>query len=264
MKIWVLSDIHTELTQGWDLPGPAERPDFDVLVMAGDLVPGMERGVRWLRERVSDRPVIYIPGNHEAYGQDVDRTVEKAKETAVSSNVHVLNDEAVVIDDVQFVCSTMFTDFALFHDQQAAMHVAGRMMNDFRRIRTDYYARRFTPADALRRHQDSRAFVERTLAESLLGLRGRVVVTHHGPHRDARRSGQENDLISAAYTSDLKDLIVAGGADAWIYGHLHISDDRLIGRTRVVSNSKGYGPYPAMGLRTWDNPKFDPRFVIEV
>lgn len=264
MKIWVMSDIHTELTQGWDLPGPAGRPDFDVLVMAGDLVPGMERGVRWLRERISRRPVVYIPGNHEAYGADIDRTVEKAKAAAAGSNVHVLNDEAVVIGDLQFVCSTMFTDFALFGDRQAAMQVAGRTMNDFRRIRTDRYARRFTPADALRRHQNSRDFVARTLAEPALGVRARIVVSHHGPHKDARRPGQEHDLISAAYASDLKDLIVTGGADAWIYGHLHISDDRMIGRTRVVSNSKGYGPYPALGMWSWDNPMFDPRFVIEV
>jgi 3',5'-cyclic AMP phosphodiesterase CpdA len=62
-----MSDIHVELTNGWDLPDPAQRPDFDVLVMAGDLVPAMERGVNWLRARVTDRPVIYIPGNHEAY-----------------------------------------------------------------------------------------------------------------------------------------------------------------------------------------------------
>ena len=45
MRIWVLSDLHIELTSGWDLPAPADRPDFDVLVMAGDLIPGMERGV---------------------------------------------------------------------------------------------------------------------------------------------------------------------------------------------------------------------------
>jgi 3',5'-cyclic AMP phosphodiesterase CpdA len=69
MKIWVLSDVHVELTSGWDLPGPGERPDFDVLVMAGDLVPAMERGVNWLRERVTDRPVIYLPATMRPTGR---------------------------------------------------------------------------------------------------------------------------------------------------------------------------------------------------
>jgi predicted phosphodiesterase len=262
MKIWVLADIHTELTHGWDLPGPAERPDFDVLVMAGDLVPGMERGVKWLRDRVADRPVIYIPGNHEAYRADIDRTVEKAKAAAAGTNIHVLQNEAVVIGGARFICATLWTDFSLFGDPEAAANAAHSQMNDYKRIRTEHYGRRLRPFDTWRRHQESRAFINQELAAQVDGPR--VVVSHHGPHRDALRPGTEHDILSAAYTSDLEEMIVAGGADAWIYGHLHISDDRMIGRTRVVSNSKGYGPDLRAGLRTWDNRQFDPNFVIEV
>ena len=76
MRLWILSDLHLELTRGWDLPASDARPEFDVLVIAGDLVPKMERGVKWLLERVPDKPVVYVPGNHEAYGTDIDRTVE--------------------------------------------------------------------------------------------------------------------------------------------------------------------------------------------
>ena len=69
MRLWILSDLHLELTRGWDLPSGAARPDFDVLVIAGDLIPNMERGVAWLAERVTDRPVVYIAGNHEFMGR---------------------------------------------------------------------------------------------------------------------------------------------------------------------------------------------------
>jgi hypothetical protein len=78
MRLWIMSDIHLKLTRGWDLPFRDARPDFDVLIVAGDLIPRAERGVRWLLERVPDRPVIYLMGNHEAYGVDIDRTIEKA------------------------------------------------------------------------------------------------------------------------------------------------------------------------------------------
>src|ERR1700704_61733 len=71
--LWILSDLHLELTRGWDLPSGDARPRFHILVVAGDLVPRMERGVKWLRERVPDRPVIYTAGNHEGYGCDIDR-----------------------------------------------------------------------------------------------------------------------------------------------------------------------------------------------
>ena len=113
MRLWLLSDLHVELTRGWDLPSGDARPQFDVMVVAGDLIPRAERGVKWLRARVPDRPVIYIIGNHEAYGVDVDRTVEKAKEAAEGSNVFVLQQEAIRLGNVTFAGATMWTDFDL-------------------------------------------------------------------------------------------------------------------------------------------------------
>lgn len=51
MQIWPMSDLHLEATRGWDLPSGDARPHFDVMVVAGDLVPRMERGVQWLVEQ---------------------------------------------------------------------------------------------------------------------------------------------------------------------------------------------------------------------
>lgn len=132
MLLWILSDIHVELTRGWDLPGPGERPDFDVLVVAGDLIPRAERGVGWLCERVTDRPVIYVAGNHEFYGADIDRTVEKARAAAEGTNVFVLQDETVEIDGVVFAGATLWTDFDLYGDRDRTLFVVGERMNDFR------------------------------------------------------------------------------------------------------------------------------------
>ena len=262
MKIWVLSDIHVELTQGWDLPRPGERPNFDVLVVAGDLIPKMERGVAWLCKRITDRPVIYIPGNHEFYGTDIDRTVAKARIAAEGTNIHVMQNDTVDIAGVRFIAATLWTDFDLFGNAPIAMNAALHAMNDYKRIRKKNHEYRLLPRDTLARHMESRVFIASELAKPFAG--SRVVVSHHGPHRDALRPGYETDIISAAYTSALEGLMVSASPDLWIYGHVHISDDRMIDRTRVVSNSKGYGPYRPMGLGNWDNPMFDPLLVIEV
>jgi hypothetical protein len=42
VPLWILSDLHLELTRGWDLPSADARPRFDVFVVAGDLIPRME------------------------------------------------------------------------------------------------------------------------------------------------------------------------------------------------------------------------------
>jgi hypothetical protein len=127
LRLWILSDLHLEFTRGWDLPAGDARPDFDVLVVAGDLIPRMSRGVQWLLERVPDHPVVYIAGNHEPYGQDLDRDLEKARVAAAGSNIHVLQNETITIGGITFICCTLWTDFDLL---DYAMMAAGETMND--------------------------------------------------------------------------------------------------------------------------------------
>jgi predicted phosphodiesterase len=280
MRLWILSDLHVELTRSWDLPAADARPPFDVLVIAGDLIPRMERGVRWLLERVPDRPVIYVPGNHEAYGVDIDRTVEKAMDAAAGTKIFILQNRWIRLGDVAFAGATLCTDFNLFGDEHRAMTVAAEQMNDFRKIRINRYIERFRPRHALARHLQARTFLETEMRKP----RGEplVVVTHHAPipsrgyrlapHYPGVRLSDEK-ILTAAYRSDLTELMrpapIADGnnalrpADVWIFGHTHESEDTVIGHTRVVSNAKGYGPWPP-NCRTWDNRNFDPNFVIEI
>ncbi|QQO33167.1 metallophosphoesterase [Bradyrhizobium diazoefficiens] len=273
MRLWILSDLHLELTRGWDLPSGEARPDFDVMVVAGDLIPRMERGVAWLIDRVPDRPVLYLQGNHESYGEDIDRTLEKAKQAAAGTNVLVLENEAVRICDVTFACCALWTDFALFGDERREMAVAAERMNDFKKIRTSQYAQRFRPAHALARHRRSRAFLEAELRKDRPGPL--VIATHHACRRPALRLSNpptSDELLSAAYYSDLTALMVSAPddgrgalrpADLWIYAHTHESFDDVIGETRVVSNAKGYGPWLPRE-RAWDNPNFNEKLIIEI
>jgi predicted phosphodiesterase len=260
MRLWVLSDLHLDLTKGWDLPSPSERPPHDVLVVAGDLISRMERGVGWLAERVTDRPVVYVPGNHEGYGADIDRTVEKAKEVAVGTNVHVLQNDTVVINGVRILGTTLWTDFQLSGDQAAAMRAAGERMNDYRRIRIGHYARPLRPSDTLLRHSLARSYLAAEFATPFAGPT--VVVTHHGVDRACSRPQYAHDIITAAFVSDLTELIEANRPRLWIYGHTHQSDDRMVGHTRLLSNAKGYGPWRADS--TWENPHFDPTLTVEI
>ncbi len=262
MRLWILSDLHIELTRGWDLPAAQDRPDYDVLVIAGDLISKMERGVAWLLQRV-DRPVLYVAGNHEFYGCDIDRTVEKARALAAGTNVHVLQNDTVQIGDVMFIGATFWTDFNLFGDPEYAMRSAAEIMNDYKKIRIGHYQYRLRPSHTLARHMESRDFIARELRKEKTGPR--VLVTHMGPHPSAIRRGYEQDIASAAYTSDASDLL-AMGVDVAIHGHTHETYDRMVAGkrlVRLVTNQKGYGPWPPNEL-TWDNASFDPNFVIEI
>jgi Icc-related predicted phosphoesterase len=258
LRVWHFSDLHLEVTSQWQLP--LQRPTFDVAAVAGDLITHADRGVKWLLENVPNKQVVYVLGNHEAYGEDIDRTLEKARRLAHGTHVHVLENDFVEIDGVEFEGATMWTDFALFGPDRVAicMEAARNGMNDFRRIRRDNYARRFQPEDALARHEATIAFLRWRASQA--PNRCRVIVTHHRPVRTAA----SDDPIEAAYSSSLDGLILDLGARVWISGHVHESDDRMVGPTRLVSNPKGYGPFagPDYGLRY--NRNFDPMLTIDV
>ncbi|WLA63769.1 hypothetical protein [Bradyrhizobium diazoefficiens] len=86
-------------------------------------------------------------------------------------------------------------------------------------------------------------------------------------------SARDERALDPAYRSDLTRLMVPATddgrgalrpADLWLYGNTHESFDAVIGEsTRVVSNSKGYGPW-CPRQRTWDNPAFNERLIIEI
>ena len=259
MLLWILSDLHLELTRSWDLPSGTARPQFDVLVIAGDLISRMERGIAWLRERVSDKPIIYVPGNHEFFGCDIDRTVEKARQAAAGTAIHVLQNNTITINGVLFVGATLWTDFALFGNPELAMRRAADRMNDYRKIRKRQYAERLRPADTLARHLESRRFIAEVTRDAHADRT--VVVSHHGCVREALKRGTEADILSAAYTSHCPELLKH--VDLWVYGHTHETRDFIVGLTRIVTNSKGYGPWPPHEI-TWDNPNFDAHCVVEI
>jgi hypothetical protein len=69
MKMRVLSDLHLEF-QDWNPPDV----EADVIVLAGDIHSG-SRGVEWARRQFPLTPILYVPGNHEFYGRDVQETL---------------------------------------------------------------------------------------------------------------------------------------------------------------------------------------------
>jgi hypothetical protein len=67
---------------------------------------------------------------------------------------------------------------------------------------------------------------------------------------------RKKEIISCAYASHLDSFIEEHEPLLWIHGHIHHSQDYLIGRTRIVSNPRAYIDDP--------NPAFDPNLVIDL
>jgi len=97
MKLHILSDLHTEFADF----GPPET-DADAVILAGDIGVGLE-GLRWAARHFPDRPIVYVPGNHEFYGHDIALTGSLKSEAP--RNISVLSDDRLVLDGVRFLAS---------------------------------------------------------------------------------------------------------------------------------------------------------------
>lgn len=67
-----------------------------------------------------------------------------------------------------------------------------------------------------------------------------VVVTHHAPSIHSIVDRYKSNPVSAAFASNLDELILEYQPRIWIHGHTHESFDYRIGKARVVCNPRGY------------------------
>ena len=252
MKLHILSDLH--LAQG-ELARPAT--DADVVILAGD-VARPAQAVAWAASL--EKPVLYVPGNHEFYGGSIEGTLATLRQLCAGTNVRVLDDDEVVLHGVRFLGSTLWTDFALYGAARraAAMQEGRRFMNDFSRIRTSETSPTpFTPEDAAVRFAMHRAFLSRKLDEPFAGTT--AVITHHAPSRRSIHPRFDGSLLNACFVSDVEALMDGARARLWVHGHTHDSFDYVVNGTRVVCNPRGYAKHGAD-----ENARFDPRFVVDL
>jgi Icc-related predicted phosphoesterase len=246
MKIHVLSDLHTEFAKFI----PPET-NADVVILAGDIGVG-SGGMEWAASQFQTKPVIYIPGNHEYYHHNID-SIDTFR-TAAPDNIDVLNDDTLVLDDVRFLGSTLWTDFRFNGDGEAwfARNHAKLWMEDFSSIRNGF--RSFTPEDSVYLHRRSVAWLVDELEKDFDG--STVVVTHHLPAAKSVDKRYANDPLNPAFASRLEGIIEKYQPEVWIHGHTHVSCDYEIFGTRVVCNPRGY-PLES-GARG-----FSPELVVE-
>jgi len=291
MKIAIASDVHLEFG---DLILKNEE-NADVLILSGDICVAADFResdpyglVSYGKtERYTDffircanefKNVIYVAGNHEHYNGDYAETFTILRKYLGSiPNLHILDKQHVVIDDVTFIGGTLWTDMNA-QDPVTMAHIAG-MMNDFRIIQNsnemvsyktmvnaydadgnvkldengqpiqqaEFHKRpaRFTPEDTVQDHKKMLQYIQVTTAMLGENTNKYVVVGHHAPSKASTHPRYQTEVImNGAYSSRLDQFILDNPQiKLWTHGHTHEDFDYMIGTTRVVCNPRGYDGY---------------------
>jgi Icc-related predicted phosphoesterase len=266
MRIKIMSDLHLEFSDGeFDLP-ITEDESNTVLVVAGDIGVA-KRGstyVPFLEEMCGRfRDVICIAGNHEFYHTSLLRAHHQIKRSiandlgSIPENLHYNDQHVVVIDDVVFICATLWTD--MDNCNPVCMNKAQSEMNDYKIIRNgpsagSPYAWKLRPIHTVGVHNRDKFFIKEMLRQH----QGKkcVVVTHHAPSYQSIAPAYVG-ANSGAYTSEFyhpyEDIDFMPLVH--VHGHVHDSFDYELGATRIICNPRGYYPSDL-------NPNFDPNLAF--
>lgn len=265
MEIKVCSDLHLEFCERGD--GVPDLRSGDVLILGGDILcvkhfktdGRLHEVYDTFLKKCSDNfnHVLYIAGNHEAYGYNYEGSWNVLREN-LPSNVHLLENDYVKINNWTFIGCTLWTDFR--NENALEMMEAAQCMSDYKSIRITPKYRKLNPDDTLTFHKTSKAY----LLEKLEEFKDEKVwiLTHHAPsYQSVHPKYRVGGIANGAYVSDLDDLILSHPQIRyWSHGHTHNSFDYKIGECRVLCNPRGYyNGYNSSDL----NPDFDPDLEVD-
>lgn len=237
MKIQVASDFHIENEENSAyLEQHLPTPTGDVLVLAGDIfVLGkesvhFEQFIDWCSK--SFEHTFIVPGNHEYYGGVDIATTLTHWELPLRHNVRFINNKSIVIDDVEFFFTTLWSQVPA--DAQA---IANKYMPEC--SLAQFEGQSFDASKYTHLHNMCRAWLDNAIKESTAAHK--IVVTHHCPV-EVEDPRYESNGLSRAFVNPMEDYVKSSGVDAWIFGHTHYNGacGTKLGNTVLLTNQLGY------------------------
>lgn len=236
MKIQIVSDIHLEFSGMERELDPVAEVERDLLIVAGDLCEGT-KGFDWLKQQCEHSPVVYVTGNHEYYGYDIDYVdaAYRAFENEVD-NFFFLQQNVVEFDGVRIAGCTFWTDFQGCDNYE--MSCIRRAMADWSVIQKR--GSWFTPDISRQVHNVHKEWLRRQRDID-------IVVTHHAPSWQSITPYwlEHGKLLNPAFAAHADDLIEDMAPTYWIHGHMHSFlrywHNKEVNGTQVLCNPVGYG-----------------------
>jgi len=245
-----MSDLHLE-HYGESWPGfvDAIPGGSDVLVLAGDIVQFSwfdSRALLEIFKRFSEKAqtVVYLPGNHEFYGEGFTQILDAVQEIA-GAYVKVLGpskDQIVKhkLGGPNIIGATLWFPY------QAENNVHRQHLADFRMIK--YFA-----GQVYEIHEKEKAFLLENVRE------GDILVTHHLPGLQSVPEQYKNSSLNRFFVARATEIAAKNRPALWIHGHTHDSCDYDLYGTRVLCNPAGY---PREGKP--ENPNWRPDAKVEI
>lgn len=247
-EVRLFSDLHLEFDDTFTIRNL--KPN-QIIILAGD-IHVKTRGIPWIKEILKHgNHVVFVAGNHEFYKTQMYKVIRAyTKLENEFENFHFLNDSSVIINNIEFLGGTLWTNM---DNENPEVYIplgekrfdrySKKGMWDYRYIYVDRdepnNKKRYNvlkTKDTVRLHKKTVAYLKSRAGKHPT----QFVVTHHTPHSvflNSKRD-KENPLSRFSYYSELHDL--AKKFSYWAAGHTHKKVDETIDGVRYLSEPRGY------------------------
>jgi Icc-related predicted phosphoesterase len=244
MKIQLISDLHMEMMsyeKRLKLTLELTKTDADVCILAGDICNKNCADEVLSRFCRSYEYVVFVPGNHEYYGEGFDDFYGVMEEIATKEPNLVWLDPT---RPPQTIMGQRFIGNTLWYPSNPDTDMLIRGWSDYHHIR-------FLTPTVFHLNEMSTKYIEQNIQE------GDIVVTHMAPSYQSVGSMWRGAMTNCFFVSEMEDVILDKKPKFWFHGHMHDPLDYMIGDTRVVCNPRGY---------TFKNEgkSFNPALVFEI
>jgi predicted phosphodiesterase len=263
MQVQVLSDLHIEVKPFTIKVNLAA----EVLVLAGDILSLGHKCTKLYKLESLIRnvniPIVMITGNHEYYGfgkiSDTNEGIKSLEKKF--PHFHFLDNESWIYKDVEFIGSTLWSNFDICDDKKTFLMNLQFCINDFNQILSDSGAGRITPNEVVDLNIKARKFIDS--AVRVKNGKKKCVVTHFVPNKESIDPQYLGSTLNPYFVCNCENLMV--GVHTWIFGHTHSSFDYIHNKsigghnvinTHLVCNPRGYD--------TENKKGFDANKIIDI
>lgn len=253
-KIRVISDLHMEFTAGKFILDKSENEKNQILCIPWDLsFMGENEKALWSNfiAEVSNRffKVLLVLWNHDYWHSDLN-TIFDIKDL-LPDNVHLLENESIIIDWIKFIWATLWTDFK---DLKTKKLDFSSMNNYDNWMNAKLIKKSWNPINS-KILIDKNTFSHKYIFSELDKYKGPcVVLTHHAPsYKSLTKMLEEYIPYTNHYCNDLdEEIMKRKNIKYWLHWHLHTSKQYKIWNTLVVSNANGNYDDVELGVENKD------------
>lgn len=250
MIIQIVSDLHCEFYK------PDHNLDFitpsaPILALVGDNCCCAEEKDFEIYKKLVNRLlpkyqlILMIAGNHEyfyngmktkvSYANTIDGVNDKLSAFAKTSpKLKYLNNSSIKVTfgnkKYLIAGSTLWTNIPEDKHSEIA-----DMMNDYNFIYVSP-KRNLHPSDVLEMHKKNVKYIKSQIKKAKDDGYQLIILTHHKPFKSNDHGSKVTDY---AYESDLS-MLFGPPVVLWGYGHTHVPFNKVINKTLLYSNPKGY------------------------